>query len=313
MILVTGATGYVGRRVVRRLVDEGEPVRCLVRPSSNLSALEGIEVEVHSGDVTDPVSLRSACEGVDTVVHLVAVIREKGAGTFDRVNHHGTKNVVEAARESGVKRLVHQSAIGARPDPGFPYLYSKWQGEQAVEGSGIPHVILRPSIIFGRGDEFINALAAAVKLGPVAPIIGSGKAMFQPIFVEDVATCILRAVRDEEHIGKVVEIGGPEQLSYKELVETIIRTLGARRLKINIPVFAMRLLIPVLGRLVPHPPITPAELGMINLDNVTDLDSVEKNFEFKPRPIGGNIDYIMDMSWWEAFTISAGFRPARRW
>ncbi len=313
MILVTGATGYVGRRVVRRLVEGGEAVRCLVRPSSDLSIFEGLNLETHVGDVTDAASLMSACQGADAVVHLVAIIREKGKYTFDRVNHLGTRNVVEAAREAAVKRFVHLGAIGAGPDPKYPYLHSKWRGEQVVGEGGIPYVILRSSIIFGRGDEFINALAAAVRWGPVAPIVGSGKTRFQPIFVEDVADCISRALKDQELLGQTVEIGGPEQLSYQEIVELILRTCGLRRLKVHIPVLCMKLLAPVLGKLAPHPPVTRTELDMVNLDNIAELDSVERNFHFRPRPIGGNISYIVDMGRWEALAISLGFRPARRW
>ncbi|MFQ5875537.1 MAG: complex I NDUFA9 subunit family protein [Dehalococcoidia bacterium] len=313
MILVTGATGYVGRRVVRKLAEEGESVRCLVRPSSDLSPFQGLEVETHVGDVKDLSSLRSACDGADSVVHLVAIIRERGENTFDRVNHLGTENVVKAAVEAGVDRFVHLGAIGAGNDVRYPYLYSKWQGEQAVMSGGIPYVVLRSSIMFGRGDEFINALAAVVKLGPVTPIIGAGRTKFQPIFVEDVAVCISQALKDEGLLGRVTEIGGPEQLTYKEMVDLIISTYGARRLKIRIPVFAIKPLMPMLGRLLPHPPITRAELDMINLDNLTELDSVEKSFGFKPRPLRDNMEYILDMARWEAAAIALGFRPARRW
>ena len=313
MILVTGATGYVGRRVVRRLVEGGESVRCLVRSSSDLSALGGLNLETEFGDVTDPLALRSACQGVDSVVHLVAIIREKKASTFDGINHLGTRNVVAAAREKGVKRFIHLSAIGAGPNPKFPYLYSKWQGEQAAAEGGMSYVILRSSIIFGQGDEFINALAAAARWGPVAPIIGSGKTRFQPIFVEDVATCIIQALRDTELTGRIVEIGGPDQLSYKEIMELIISTYGIWRLKVRIPVFFMQVLAPLLGKLVPHPPITPTQLDMINLDNIAEPDSVEKGFRFQPKPLRGNIEYILDMGRREAIAISLGLRPARRW
>ena len=313
MILVTGATGYVGRRVVRKLVEEGEMVRCLVRPSSELAIFEGLDVETHIGDVTDPPSLTSACQHSDAVVHLVAIIRERGDYTLDRVNHLGTRNVVEAAREAEVKRLVHLSAVRARSEPRYPFLYSKWQGEQAIVKSGVSHVILRSSIIFGRGDEFINALAASMRWGPVAPIIGRGKTRFQPILAEDVATCIIEALKDQGLTGSIVEIGGPDQLSYQEMVDMILHTSGLRRLKVHIPLFVMRTLAPVLAKLVPHPPITQTQLDMVNLDNIAQLDSVEKHFHFRPRPLEGNIDYISDMGRWEAMAISLGLRPARRW
>ena len=313
MILVTGATGYIGRRIVSRLVEQGQEVRCLVRTSSDLSPLKGLQVQVHRGEVADPASLMSACEGVEAVVHTVGIIREQGTNTFERTNHIGTRNLVEAARGAGVKRLVYLSAIGAGPDPKLPYLYSKWQGEQTVSAAEIPHVILRPSIVFGRGDEFINALAAAVRLGPIVPIIGSGKNRFQPIFVDDLVRCVERILKDEAYDGRVLEIGGPEHLTYRDIVDAIIRTFGRRRLKVRVPLIAMRLLAPLLGLLTPHPPITPAQLKMINLDNIAEPDSVERDFGFQPRPLGGNIDYILDMGRREALAMVLGLRPARRW
>ena len=311
MILVTGATGYIGRRIVSRLVEQGQEVRCLVRTSSDLSPLKGLQV--HRGEVADPASLRSACEGIETVVHTVGIIREQGANTFQRTNHIGTQNLVEAARGAGVKRLVYLSAIGAGPDPKLPYLYSKWQGEQVVSASEISHVILRPSIVFGRGDEFINALAAAVRLGPVVPIIGSEKNRFQPIFVDDLVRCVEGVLKDEAYDGRVLELGGPEHLTYQDIVDTIIRTFGRRRLKVRVPLIAMRLLAPLLGLLTPHPPITPAQLKMINLDNIAEPDSVERDFGFQPRPLSGNIGYILDLGRREALAMVLGLRPARRW
>ncbi len=313
MILVTGSTGYVGRRIVQRLVEEGQPVRCLVRSTSDRTVVEGLGVETRQGDVTDLPSLKSACEGVDSVVHTVAIIRERGKATFDAVNHMGTRNVAEAAREAGVGRLVHLSAIGAGPDTRYPYLYSKWQAEEAVRESQVPHVILRYSIIFGPGDEFINALAAVVKLAPVTPIIGSGKTAFQPIHVEDAARCASLALRDEGLLGEVLEVGGPDRLSYRQIVDAIISSLGVRRIKARVPVNLMKLAAPLLGVVVPHPPITPTQLAMIGLDNVAEPDSVERHFGFTSRHLEGNIEYIVEIGWREAAAISLGLRSARRW
>ena len=224
MILVTGATGFIGRRIVTRLVERGEEVRRLVRPVPNPRASGLPAVHFVTGDVTDPDSLRAACDGVDMVVHTVAVIREKGRTTFEAVNVQGTRNVVEAAEQAGVSKIVHLSAIGAGPDPQYPYLRSKWEGEEAVVNSKLRHVVLRPSLVFGPGDEFINALAATIRVGPVVPFIGSGNAKFQPIHVEDVARCVDRVLIDSTYTGETIEIGGPDILSYRQITDTIIRT-----------------------------------------------------------------------------------------
>ena len=178
MILVTGATGFIGRRIVTRLVERGEEVRRLVRPVPNPRASGLPAVHFVTGDVTDRDSLRAACEGVDMVVHTVAVIREKGRTTFEAVNVQGTRNVVEAAEQAGVRKIVHLSAIGAAPDPQYPYLRSKWEGEEAVVNSKLRHVVMRPSLVFGPGDEFINALAATIRVGPVVRLSGRGMRSF---------------------------------------------------------------------------------------------------------------------------------------
>ena len=148
---VTGSTGFVGRHVVRVLYASGLKVRCLTRASSDLTSLAGLDVDIRRGDVIDEASLESALQGVDSVVHLVAVIRETKGATFEATNLVGTRNLVQAARKTGVKRLIYMSNLGAGPDRRFPLLYTKWQAEEVVRNSGIDFVILRPSVIFGRG------------------------------------------------------------------------------------------------------------------------------------------------------------------
>ena len=313
MILVTGATGFIGRRIVARLVERGEEVRRLVRPGPNSRASGLPAVHFVTGDITDPESLKAACDGVDMVVHTVAIIREKGKATFQSVNVQGTRNVVQAAEQAGVRKIVHLSAIGVGPEPKFPYLRSKWEAEEAVINSRLRHVILRPSLVFGPGDEFINALAATIRVGPVVPFIGSGKARFQPIHVEDVARCVDKVLVDSSYNGETIEIGGPDILSYGQITDMIIRAFGGWKVKVRVPMRLMRSALPFLRLASRHPPITNVQLDMLSLDNITAEDSVEANFDFKPRPLQANIDYILDMGWAEALSIATGRRPARRW
>ena len=296
-----------------RLVERGEEVRRLVRPGPNSRASGLPGVHFFTGDVTNPESLKAACQGVDTIVHTVAIIREKGKATFQSINVQGAQNVVEAAQQSGVRKIVHLSAIGAAPDPQYPYLMSKWDAEEAVINSGMRHVVLRPSLVFGPGDEFINALAATIRVGPVAPIIGPGQSRFHPIHVEDVARCVDKALVDSSYDGETIEIGGPDILSYREITEMIIRAFGKRKVKVRAPESLVRLVLPLLKLTSPHPPITRVQLDMLSMDNIAAGDSVEANFDFKPRPLEGNIGYILGMGWWEALAIATGRRPARRW
>ena len=178
--LVTGATGFVGREVVKALFERGVEVRCLIHTPGRERVLSGSAVDIHYGSVQDPVALQAAFYNVDAVVHLVALIRESGSATFETVNHRGTQNVVAAARDAGAGHFLQMSAIGATASLQYPYLHSKWLGEQAVVDSGLPYTILRPSILFGGGDEFVNALAGLVRAFPWCPLPGLAETASNP-------------------------------------------------------------------------------------------------------------------------------------
>lgn len=312
VVLVTGATGFLGRRVVRELLDHNYEVRCLVHTPGRERVFASRLVDVQYGTVADPDALASACQGVDLVVHLVAVIRQTKGATFTEINHQGTANVLKAAQESGsVRHFVHLSAIGAANNPRYPYLYSKWQGEQAVTESGLPYTVLRSSLMFGEGDEFINALAALAKVSPLVPVVGMGRNRLQPIAVEDVARCIALTLDRDDLKGKTIEIGGPEQLSYNEIVSLVARTMGKRRLRIHIPVSVMRLNVALMEILLPRPPITTEELRMLPIRNVAEVDTVDETFGFTPRSLGGNIDFVNSMGFGDALKVSLGFMPSQ--
>ncbi|MGR3309139.1 MAG: SDR family oxidoreductase, partial [Candidatus Brocadiales bacterium] len=196
MILVTGGTGFVGRNIVRKLIQSNQDVRCLVRKTSNLSILDALKVEHSEGDITQPKTLLKATEGIDTVIHLVGIIREGRNATFEKIHAEGTANVVEASKKGGVKKFVHMSALGAGPEAISRYHKTKWQGEEAVRASGLDYVIFRPSIICGGDDEFVNMFAKMIRqtvLTRMMPVIGSGKYKMQPIYVGDVAHCFVKA------------------------------------------------------------------------------------------------------------------------
>ena len=290
MILVTGGSGFIGRRVVARLADGGESLRVVARGQRPAALPDGVEKV--QGDVASGEGLPEAMAGVEKVVHLVAIIRERGAQTFESVIGRGTERVVEAAQAAGVKKLVYVSAIGAQDDPQYPYLYAKWQAERSVTQSGLKHTILRPSIVFGEDDEFINALAGLVRYNPLVPVAGDGKARFQPIWVEDLVTCILACLDEDAHSGQVLEIGGPEHLTYDEMLDAVKDALGKSRLKLHVPLLIMRPLAQVMEWVLPKPPVTREQLKMLALDNTTDPDSVMRHFGFQPRRLVDGLDYI---------------------
>lgn len=305
-VLVTGATGFLGRHVVQQLLETNHEVRAMVRRPGSESVFPTPPTDVCYGNVTDPDAVVEACRGVSEVIHLVAVIRG-GPRQFDAINRQGTANVVAAAKEAGsIRRFVHVSALGADNAPNLRYLHSKWQGEQEVVNSGLPHVIIRPSLIFGPGDEFTNAVAALVRSSPVTPVIGSGNNRLQPIHVEDVARCVARSLSGNIRGNRIVEIGGPDQLSYNEILRIVARTMGHRRLRINIPIWKMRLPIALMEMVTPRPPINSAMLQLITLRNVAEPDSVERVFSFRPQSFAGNIDYIKSMTFGEALRMNLG-------
>jgi NADH dehydrogenase len=199
---------------------------------------------------------------------------------------------VGAARKAGVRRFLHQSAIGVRADPGFPYLRSKWMGEMAVQQSGLDWSILRPSIIVGQGDEFLSELKKAILMGPFLPIIGNGRTRFQYIWVEDVARCLAMLLRMPQASGQIIEIGGPQYISYGRTMEMVAETLGRKRIKLHIPVPVMTPIVQMMGLVMRRPPLTIHQLKMLALDNVTALDSVQRTFSFQPRPLSEIIGYL---------------------
>ena len=305
-VLVTGATGFLGRHVVQQLLDTNHEVRVMVRSPGSESVFATPPSDVCYGNVSDPDALAEACRGISQVVHLVAVIRG-GPRQFDAINRQGAANVAAAAKEAGsVRHFVHVSALGAANVPHLRYLHSKWLGEQEVVNSGLPHVIIRPSLIFGRGDEFTNSVAALVRSSPITPVIGSGNNRLQPIHVEDVARCVALSLSGNIRGNRTVEIGGPEQLSYNEIIRVVTRVMGRRRLLVNVPLWKMRLPIALMEMLTPRAPINRAMLQLITLRNVAEPDSVERVFGFRPRPFADNIDHVRAMTFGQALRANLG-------
>jgi NADH dehydrogenase len=275
---------------VTRLALEGKPVRVAARGVRSSALPDG--VETITADVVTGDGLGRALEGVDQVAHLVAIIVERGPQTFDAVIRGGTQRLVEAARAAGVRKFVYVSAIGADPDPRFPYWAAKWGAEQAVISSGLTYTILRPSLVFGPDDEFFNRLAGLVRWNPVLPIAGEGKTRFQPIWVEDLVTCITACLKEGAHDDEIIEVGGPEQLTYEETLDTVRRELGVRRLKIHVPLPLMNLMAGAMEAVLPQPLVTRQQLAMLAKDNIAAADAVPRYFGFTPKRLSEGLGYI---------------------
>jgi NADH dehydrogenase len=277
MILVTGGTGFIGPYVVHALRARDLPVRVLVRDARRGSRATAWGAELVQGDVTEPASLTAALDGVDAVVHLVAII--KGApADFERVMAQGTRNVVAAAKAAGVRRFVLASALGLdeRSKDTVPYYAAKWEMERAVKESGLEHVIFRPSFVFGRDGGVLPTFVRLARFAPVTPIVGPGTQRLQPIWVDDLAEYYVRAIDEPAAANRMFELGGPDAPTWNEFWERLKRVLGSRRPSLHIPFGLMRVQAALTERL-PGAPVTRDQLTMLELgDNVvTTTDAVE--------------------------------------
>ena len=288
-IAVTGANGFVGRHVLAGLSGRHE-VRALIseRPGAESELPRG-SFDVRRADVRRAETLRGQLDNVDAVVHTVAVPTER-VQRFAEVNVAGVAHVVDEARRAGVRRIVHLSAIGADPSSPFPYLRSKGEGQALVTGSGIAHVVLRPSLLFGEGDDFFPRLRFSLAF-PIVPVPGDGKARFQPVHVLDIAKAIVAALERSE-ISGVHEVGGPEAVTYDEMLAETMRGTGTRRPTLHVPVLLMKPPAILMGLVMRDPPVTVDQLDLLKIDNTPRSNAMEPVFGVHPTPFQGALGYL---------------------
>jgi NADH dehydrogenase len=294
-VFVTGGTGFVGRAVIQALRADGYAVRCLVRRGSERD-LRGIgAIERVEGDVMARRTLDEGMSGCDAVVHLVGIIRERAAtgSTFERVHVQGTQNVLDAAAAAGVRRYLHMSALGTRSGARSRYHRTKWAAEEAVRSSPLPWTVFRPSIIYGRGDEFVTMLAGMLERLPVVPVIGSGRQRLQPVPVEQVAQGFARALSLAATVKHVYDVGGPDAVSMVEMLDAIAKAMGRRRpIKLHVPIGLVRPATRLLHRF-PGFPLTPDQLLMLEEDNTCDPSVFFSTFGLTPVPLSNGLRMML--------------------
>jgi uncharacterized protein YbjT (DUF2867 family) len=298
-VTVFGGTGFLGRRLVRRLAAEGATLRIAVRTPDRaqrvLRAADPDRVTVSRADVRDPASVANAVAGVDAVVNVVSAYVEKAGTTFESVHVQGARTLAQEAAAAGVARLVLVSGIGADPQSGSPYIRARGRGELVVEQAFPSATIVRPSAMFGPGDALFATLADIARLLPAVPLIGGGRSRLQPVYVDDVAEAIVRMLADPETSGQTYELAGPRVYTLRELVSFVLSLIGKRRLLVPLP-FAIAEIQARLFEFLPSPPLTTSQVDLLRSDNLAsgalpgfrDLDIQPKAVEdIVPTYIGG--------------------------
>jgi NADH dehydrogenase len=293
-VLVTGASGFVGNWVVAELLARGHEVRALVRPGSEKKLKDRDRVEVVPGDVLDEAAVTRAVMGEDAVVHLVGIIREfpRRGISFERLHVEATHKVVDAARTAKVKRYLQMSALGARPAPADAYHTSNFRADEYVRASGLTYTIFRPSVIYGPGDQSLNLFVRQIKAHRLFPVIGDGLYRMQPVAVWTVAQAMALALELPHTQNRVYEVGGPQPLTFDELIKSLAFEVRRRIKLVHLPVGPVRLAAFLLGRFAWFP-LTSGQLRMLLEGNTCDPAPFYQDFGLPPIPFkDGLIRYL---------------------
>jgi NADH dehydrogenase len=280
----------VGIHTCRELTKKGWKIRALIRdPAKAAMALGQLPVEFRVGDVRDATTLRSALSGCGAVIHLAAIAIEKKGDSYRESNTAATERLISAARAEDVQRVIFMSQNGADSRSPYPFLRSKGVAQESVKTSGLKWTILRPSVIFGPEDQFVNVLGRLIRLTPkIFPLPGGGSARFQPIAADDVARVVHLALEKKETVNQTYELGGAVPLTLRQMTERILTAMGTQRKIVSVPVRALRPLLAVAQRLLPNPPVTASLLDLLSLDNTTPSNALTDYFNVVPIPFAAD-------------------------
>ncbi len=299
MILITGGTGFIGRVLTRQLVETGHQVRILLGPSPRTPRLPtGVSVEVAVTSLSDVQGLRAAMRGVETIYHLAGGEGEGGRGNLQAVDIDGTRALCEAAADARVGRLFYLSHLGADRAAGFPVLKAKGIAEEYIRKSGVRHTILRGSILFGPGDEFTTGLAMLLTAAPgFLPLPAKGETLLQPLWVEDLVTCLIWALDNPKTLDQTYDLGGSEYISLRQFTKTIMEVTGRRRLLVNWPTQSMRTLTIILESILPRFPASIFWLDYLAVNRTCPLDTIPRIFGLMPARFASRLDYLRNVPW----------------
>lgn len=294
MILVTGGTGFVGQILIRHLVAMGYQVRTLLRPSQDSPKLPvGVPIEAVICGLRDERGLRAAFKGVDVVFHLAGAEKKGGQADLMGVDIEGTKSISGVAADAGIERFFYLSHLGADRASAYPVLKSKAIAESHIIHSGVPYTIFRSAVLFGPGDQFTTGLARLLRMSPgVFLIPGDGSTLLQPLWVEDLVTCMTLAMSDPATINQVYPIGGPEFLSFREIVDMVKSAARIRRSLVQVAPPYLRFLSVFLENSIKDFPLSVFMLDYLASDRTCDLDTLPRLFGLMPARFGHQIGYL---------------------
>ncbi len=299
MILVTGGTGFIGRALIRHLVDLGQPVRTLLRPSPSSPKLpRSVAVDVAVSSLNDERGLRAAMVGVDVVYHLASGEWRGPRADLMDIDIQGTRAVVQAAEDAGVERIFYVSHLGSDRASAYPVLKAKGIAEEFIRRSKLDYTILRSAIVYGPNDRFTSGLARILAASPLFFLMPSnGRLVLQPLWVEDLVTCLTWSLEDPETRNKVIDIGGPEYLYFEQIVQMVMQETGLRRTILHVPPPYVRWLTVLLESFFSNLPTSVYWLDYMAVNRTTALDTMPRSFNLMPARMSQRLGYLREQNW----------------